>query len=320
MNNAMRNMNQRSLRYESLEARTLLAGDVAAMLHADGTLELTGDKLDNEISIEALGEGGVRIEGLGDTTVGGQASVEFSEVTALAVQTRQGDDVVRIDGLQVSVSVETDAGSDTVVFAASVRESLHIDTGRGGGERAGDQVILELQAGSLGDTTILSHEGNDLITVDVSQAPFGNMLIDAGGGDDEVDVAGSRLPFDERLQILTRSGDDRVTLSNLWIRTGRAEIDSGSGRDLVTLRDLALSEVYQQLVIQTGSGNDHVRFEAAIAAPLIFLDCGSGDDHVTIDSDSQFFLTGDAGTGWDTLELLNSSALIDMVFEEVIVW
>ncbi|MDH3719008.1 MAG: hypothetical protein OES79_12895, partial [Planctomycetota bacterium] len=75
---------QRLARFESLEPRHLLAGNVTAAV-VDGDLRLTGDSLDNTAMVSVI-DGDVVVEGLDDTTVNGSATpfIAFSGSSRIA--------------------------------------------------------------------------------------------------------------------------------------------------------------------------------------------------------------------------------------------
>jgi hypothetical protein len=63
-------MQRRSMRFEPLERRLLLAGDVNVTFNR-GTLNVTGDGANNQIAIEYVAPNTFRVTGDGDTTVRG---------------------------------------------------------------------------------------------------------------------------------------------------------------------------------------------------------------------------------------------------------
>jgi hypothetical protein len=117
-------MRRRNLRFEPLERRLLLAGDVNVNF-SRGTLNVTGDGGDNQIAIEYLGPGSFLITGNGATTLrGGNDPIDVSGVNSIRVNMREGNNLVEIRG--------------TVEQPLVVARDLRIQSGRGN-----DAVVVE---------------------------------------------------------------------------------------------------------------------------------------------------------------------------------
>ena len=159
-------------RFESLEQRHLLAGDVVVGV-VQGHLSVEGDDLDNHIVITAGAEAGTYvITGLDGTTVHLEGQAPAAEVTVTDV-----DDDVRID---------LGDGHDTLELAdATFDGNVSIHMGEGDDDV---DVGLDDVAGEAG-----------VVDDDVSVAIRGSLRINTDGGVDQLPLtawpcAGARHP------------------------------------------------------------------------------------------------------------------------------
>lgn len=191
------------LMLESLEERTVLAGNVFA-LAAGGYLTLLGDSGDNQISVTRSGTSSVQVTALdGTTTINGQTTQTFNNVTqGVFALLGNGNDVLELRGsttalLQMSgiTSINTGEGNDIVRFTNYSTGGLILLTG--GGD---DQVFGQLDAEAPNITTgglrvngaalINTGAGND--TVSLANSAFqSNHILDVGAGNDSVDISNS---------------------------------------------------------------------------------------------------------------------------------
>ena len=166
------------LRIESLESRSMMAGNVIAHLAPDrfGTdsiLVVEGDNQANQIRIVQDTGGHARIEGLAGTTVNGMAADEVffagSQFSQVQVRLGNGDDNLAYefagDSTLPAILIDMGRGDDTVtVLAHTMSRLLQIDTGQGDDNVTMDMDLTpgsfflvahySIQTG-LGDDTVL---------------------------------------------------------------------------------------------------------------------------------------------------------------------
>ena len=224
-----------SLRVEELEARTLMAGNVTAIM-SGGNLTLSGDTLGNEIQAYQTAPGTYRIVGNPGTTVNGASAFTASGVT--------GD-----------VKINMGAGDDFVQLMMVVPGNLNIDMGSGndflslGGffELPPGAQSLPYAVDVKGGLTVNSQAGNDVLNIFDSRVAGATSLV-TGSENDRVTLLNTR--FLNTLDLDTGSGDDSVDIGNISV-TGKANLQTGSGNDAVTLKDSAFSS---DLTLDGGSG------------------------------------------------------------------
>lgn len=189
------------LTVESLEERTVLAGNVVASA-AGGYLTFIGDNEANLLTVTRVGTSSVQVTSTDGTTVNGNATPQtFNNVTqgVLAVLGNGNDelelrgsttDLFRVYG---TTSINTGEGNDIVRFTNySTWNGLILLTG--GGD---DQVFgqLDAQAPSVtvgglrvdGPAIINTGAGNDNVSL-LNSTFQSNVTFDAGAGNDTVDI------------------------------------------------------------------------------------------------------------------------------------
>ncbi len=153
----------RSLKVESLQARCLLAADIA--LGADGILRINGSTSDDTISIQEVGWGDVRV------TISTNGAV-------LKQQAFSGD-------LVTSLQVSGDSGNDKITNATTIPSVINGGDGDDSltGGSARDQIY-----GGLGNDTLTGGDGDDSLNgnggTDYLYGGMGNDTV--YGGDDTV--------------------------------------------------------------------------------------------------------------------------------------
>src|SRR5207247_5079240 len=90
-----------AMRFESLEARLALAGNVTAAL-VGGALIITGDNSANGILVERVDADSFRITGLGTRVNGSFSAKQINGVTTgIGIDMKSGSDVVTLKNLTV---------------------------------------------------------------------------------------------------------------------------------------------------------------------------------------------------------------------------
>lgn len=193
------------LSFESLESRTVLAGDVTASV-TNGFLVLNGDSGDNRIAITQSANGGIQISALDGTTINGQAGpVSLGNVTQGArINLGSGDDLLQLTG---------DASSP-LTFAGTT----NIDLGNGDDE---------LQFSNFNAATLLVQGGNGE-----------DSILAARDFDDANATVGSGLTVSGTTVVQSGNGDDLVSLQNSTLGS-LTFINAGNGADVLDVRSTA---------------------------------------------------------------------------------
>ena len=213
----------RPCKFESLESRNLLAGDVTASIH-NGDLVIKGDDFANGITITAGATAGtVVITGINAggsaTNVNGTANgvVTLSGFTDdLKISMKGGDDTVSITNLDVPGTAEIKGGdgNDTITIGgATIDSKLKIRLGKG------DDNLSITDTDVTGRTRIKGRGGNDDVTIEGSM--FTRLRVLLGGDDDTLDISGTTVSVKTRLN----GGDGTNSFTN------------GSGNSLANLKD-----------------------------------------------------------------------------------
>jgi hypothetical protein len=221
-------MRRRDLRFEQLEQRVLLAGDVTVSVNRSGDLIVTGDENANQIEIVFTDDAKYRVTGLGDTKVNDQ-DVWENEIPVrrnIVVDLKNGDNEVAMksdNGLGFLVprdlTIRGGSGGDRVtVQDADIRGKLAVNTG------AGDDTVT-IEGGSVaGDASILTGDGDDKVAID--ETGFSRkLMVNTGNGNDSVGIVGSKIG--NNVSILTGEGADAVGLMNV-ATPGNIVINAGN--------------------------------------------------------------------------------------------
>ena len=235
-----------TLRVETLEPRTLLAGDVVAFLDRSGNLIVIGDGAANGIDLDMFGEFTVAGTDAGGapTRVNGEPNgvAEF-EVTGegdLRLYLGGGDDLLEVGTRSDSV----DAPDDIEIYGGSGDDDVRVI----GDTNVGDD--LEVRAGS-GDDVVRIYSPDVADDVDVSTE----------GGDDAVTLYGARIEDD----LIVRTG------------AGRDTVDVGFS-DEFSDRILGAVSVAEDTHIDLGFGNDALEVLDSTFGGRFFADGGWGTD------------------------------------------
>ena len=289
----------RSARFEALEQRQLLAGDVLVNV-VRGDLLIRGDAEGNEIAVTAGAEPGTYVvAGLNGTTVHQEGQTPATEVRVSGVRNDvriglgEGNDSVSMVDARVagSVSIHTGAGDDEVtVDQVAARGGLGIDTGEDNdtvslgsendtgatplGERDGAlEGALRIRKGirvNLGN-------GNDTLTLENAATHVG-IGVNGGLGDDSISASGTSATV---LAVLGGDGTDTISLNEVRVR--HAGIHAGAGNDDVTIED----SVFATLGVALGEGDDTLSIGGNQARFAVFLG-GLGEDTLERLSENEF--------------------------------
>ena len=273
--------NTRSMRFENLEGRSLMAGDVFASIKL-GSVKIEGESQANEIAVVDLGGGAVEITGQNGTKVNGVSSVTLSGNTAgFKAELKGGDDIVSWRGMESHItprfSIDTGSGNDSVLV---------------------DQLfagIAEIEGGL----------GNDVIQVLNAKAAI--LEIETQAGDDVVRIGSPSVVSNVavlKLKIETGSGNDQVLVQNSNFNLTSTKIELGSGDDSAVVSKISGNS---SLSLSGGFGTDVVVVEESNFRVMdIELGAGDGDDlKITGVKSARTKLSGGLGVS-DKLTILSS--------------
>jgi hypothetical protein len=286
---AMRKLRTKKFRFEALERRAMLAGDVQVTI-SDGDLTIEGDDNNNFVIIEGGAAGAVTITGADDTGIffNGVEQTTPLAVTggfdSIVVDLNAGNDTLQANNVAVVDFIITmDEGADLVQLGAF--EAFATDPG---GITTADGSI-----GVSGFLSIDTGSGADLVE---AVRVFGAADWDINLGDSD----GTNNNNDARLE-----NDFFVTLDDqLYIFIGSGEgfdINGGTGDDLVNINYLTTND---PLIVDGVTGNDVISINGSVFNGNVGLFGGSGFDTVAIDfsrhdSGSDAFIEMDGGAEED---------------------
>ena len=173
-----------------------------------------------------------------------------------AIKMGDGDDVLNIEKSDAEINGEMKYGSVS---------ATRIDMGNAGGEKNQDTVIID--GGTVLNTMITSHDGNDKFTVR-GDATLGDVLFKTGKGEDTVNIeSGITVTSLKSVKIDTGADNDIVNIKHDLI-DDVANHGSTDGSEYEGVRTASF--------IKTGEGNDTIKVtDASISG--VDIDTGDGD-------------------------------------------
>ena len=249
---------------ESLESRTMLAGDVTVAI-VDGDVFVRGDAAANHVVMATDDAGALVIDGRAldgaPTTINGQ----------------EGPFIV--DGFHNSIHARMWGGNDVVrIPQGDFAENVFVGTGRGA-----DRIILGPDPGgpSTDGVNVEGHlalalgHGPDFLRANAvttgSMAAFGDL------GADQIGLNNLQTG---RLRIGTGPGNDRIGIAN--VQSPHLKVHTGLGNDALTVID----STFARFDARMGAGNDRVRVGSTEALTAI-VNGGAGRDAFVSLGDNQ---------------------------------
>jgi hypothetical protein len=252
---------RRDLRFESLESRQMLAGDIQATL-ASGNLTLTGDNATNAVEIRGTGVAGeVAVRPLfkaGQTTLeGGTDEITFTGVTGnVKYLGNLGDD-------------------DCIVHDLSVGGDLRIEIPEGSSiVRIGIWVAYGLL--STGDVSV---GGTLSVRAWDSSGPDGNDYVFLG-----------RTSVNGRAEVYTGGGTDTLEVYNA--AAGIVEFFTGDGSDAINIAYLQATnpavsvKIYGDDPSQPAPGNDSISIITTSTTAKVVVDGGQGYNTLALNANN----------------------------------
>ena len=197
----------RKCKFESLENRQMMAGDVSASVHA-GTLFIKGDNLSNGITITAgaipnqVIITGTTIAGAG-TTVNGITNlpVAVNNVTmGMKINMKGGNDTVTINNLTLNgtAKINTGAGIDTlIVNASTICGDLNVKTG-------GSADHVTVNASNVAGQAIFKTQG-DCDDLTIVGSTLGALHTNLSTDNDHLDISNTQV-----ITVTTLEGGDGI--------------------------------------------------------------------------------------------------------------
>jgi len=325
---------RRRLSLESLESRTLMAGNINVSV-VNGSLFIEGDNLSNAVTIQQRAPGVFRIVTFrtdGEPTlINGSSDNDqlfFGATLDVNVTMAGGNDQVRLFGVTSpaligrNLNVNGGTGVDNLNAAVRVGQSQ-------GGYLIVRNTYMNLNDSSVprnlvasgdsldlgnvvvgGDVTITGRPIDDSIRMSGLQAA--SLSVDTGGGRDQVKVVGgSRIAGDVR--IVTGDGEDHVQIgslsaANLTINLGPfAPSTPSAGIGHVSI--FGESHIQHEVRITGSEGPDDMTIDGLHAGDAFFVWLSSGNDRLTISNSVSPKATLRGGTGFDKLILGEGNAI-----------
>ena len=323
-----RQKSNRSLRFESLEGRALLAGDVTVTLAAN-TLTIIGDASANEVEITpGASVGEYKITGLNNTIINGPSTI-VDPFNVINVALAGGSDTFTIRGVSPTSKVvipgdinidNADGNNTNKLINVQLNDDLNVIKVSGTSESN-----LEITGTWIIGDTILNTAGfdGDSKTVITGDSRLqGNLTIDNDDGEDHFVCYASIIDGD--VNIENRDGDTRTVfgISEDPIVFGSLTIVNGDGNDKVFIHD---TEVWEDVDIDNNDGHTLVSVQNSkfgLGAPVggtgdFDLDNDVGIDEFSwVDSTVRDDLEVDHGAGADSYGSKNTidGAIIGLTF------
>ncbi len=192
-----------------------------------------------------------------------------------------------VDG---NLLVRGDAESNGVFITAGDAPGAFVVTGLpvGDGPTSINGSFLRVEVGGVFRSVLVGMgAGDDL--VNVRDAAFrGDVAVDAGMGNDDVNVGGPRTS---------------VTEGNTFIR-GSLSVDLGEGRDRLRVGGTAIGGGME---VAGGRGDDYVAVTRSLIRGVTSITTGVGDDYVLIDGSRAARARIATGAGNDQVALVDSA-------------
>jgi hypothetical protein len=303
---------RRTLALESLEDRSLMAGNVTASM-SGSKLVIQGDGESNHVVLSfdratwrLLVEGQATADG--PTTINGNpvSPPGFPRVRQISVNLGDGDDTLEILNpgaadvvIMQYFSVDTGGGDDTVVFGRV-------------GNATGSTAPLASKVRTGAGINVQTGDGDDQIKI-ANLEVGGPLLIGTGAGDDAVLFVNEFTPADatqlkifptwvrNQVSVHLGEGDDDLTLRNL-IAGGMVRVFDVSG---VADIDLYNARIGGKVDIDTGSQADSVSLKY-VYSPQLTIDTNAGVDDVRLEKCKQTTITIKLGAQSDSLDIRSS--------------
>jgi hypothetical protein len=297
-----KSFSKRSLSFESLEARQLMAADVSAVMQNGALIIAEGAGWpggQNGVQVMQVAPGTMRVTGLqtddgGVSRVNGHASQDFSGVTDLYLNLGGGNDQVVVGDL---------SNHNTTTHLANVFINTDGTNKFNAYSYDWDKVTVSNLA-TTGTLDISTGIGNDIVTVvrsTIGINDLGNLNVHTGGGSDQINltnvtVRGSVAIFSAD-NTSTAADSDQLNLQTVATNGGLL-INTGSGKDTLNATDVTA----QDIIFDLGAGDDTANLNSVRAIDDFYARMGDGNDTLKETFLRANRLTLDGGAGTDSLK------------------
>ncbi len=299
-------------RFESLETRQLLAGNVAATL-SGGLLTLSGDAAANNVQISQLTNGDWLVKGIA-TKINGANSQPFSGVTDITVDLVSGQDVLKVSNgtltgdLNISFSgggnktvqlsalhasnflVESGAGNDSVVATNLTADNvINFDLNAGNdtivdsGLHAGGSILAFVGTGknavSINNCTAVGEydiDARGTNAISVANSTTGDELFIFCNGSSTIAI--NNVTAATSSSIFGGAGANVIAINKLTVLQGEEDINTGPAADAISIvnshfgQNQTATDDVQGLYIQSGLGSDTVSISNTTVVGHLRLD------------------------------------------------
>jgi hypothetical protein len=227
---------RRKLGYEGLEARTLMAGNVAAAINQAGNLEIRGDSKDNFVVVTQFNSGEWKLQGVLGTKINGHNSEKFTYRGGMDVSLGRGNDGFEIvkGNLEGALDVRTSNGIDGVALMRFKAWSIFVHTGADTDALLVANVTVSgpdeqpptaaLVAGEYGSAIFQTSSGDDYVLL--AKLTAANVAVHTHGGRDTVGLLAVTASGELRVNL----GDDNLDiLAGVKNTAAVASFDGGDG-------------------------------------------------------------------------------------------
>ena len=293
-------MRRRRLRFETMEKRQLLAGDIlfpsdvpaageVRVVVSGGNMVITGDitpgvSLDEQVKVVAeVDAPNFVITGLAGTKVNGMDSASFSGVTgSITIDLKGGNNVVDFGQAGVlsvtrALTIRSGVGSDTInITNTNVNGTLTIDAG------AGTNTVTLKGIGVTGNASIKGTIGDDTVTIEDTAGTTkrfnGTLTVDGGAGTNVVTL--KNLTIARNVSVIGTTGQDTVNITGSNVSNGALSVTIGAGEGNVTLLNV---NVARGISVVGLNDKDTVNItDATIANGALSVSTGAGEGIVTL--------------------------------------
>lgn len=300
----------RKLNMERMEAREMMAGDVAASVYKN-TLTITEAPgqagLDNSVLISQIAPGRIRVSGNPTTTdgtvgkVNGAAYQDFNVRGSLSVKFGGGNDLVVFDPAAppTFTNVDIDLSAPPIVAKAAAKGANVVAAPI----PSDNDAVIFWAANITGNLTINTGVGNDYVYL--TNTPIGgNVSINTGAGADTVTLENEPGIIGGSVDIQLYSSLSEKDADVAWLdhvyANGNINVRGGDGADLLHLDSVTS---YKDFNLDAGAGDDTMQLNNVCAVDNFFANLGDGNDNVNVND--LYVIHGktqiDGGTGNDSI-------------------
>jgi fibronectin-binding autotransporter adhesin len=265
--------NGRMLRFEPLETRALLAGNITASVNA-GELDITGDAASNSVLVWQTGANTWKVQGIGTTLNGSHATFTAPGVTG-------------------NIEANLNAGNNFIkVFSGAVPGALDILTGKDNDTVQVTNVTTGLSTVGDGSSLIINvSNGNNAVTLS-GVTTRGEAQINSGNGNAVISLSNVTANTSDLIGdnfVDTGNGKATISLANVSMSSTKADnfVDTGDGTAIISLANVSMNTTLADNFVDTGNGT------AIISLANVSMNTSEGDNFV------------DTGNGKATISLVN---------------